>query len=198
MVSGSVAKVLLANNHNLFRKGLHHLLKNEKDVEIVGDAEERVIGVLSMGSTHTPDAGEKAIKWEDCRVITGLSPEALKAAGVRPGSTAVPIRERRGPVVFGNPDDPLVAAWTFDDRMGIVALLRLLETMKKEGIQAYHPTVVAFTVHEEGGGNGAKALSHRLGAETFIAVDGSPMPPGAPLELDGRPGIWSKGCGAVS
>lgn len=172
--------------------GLYPWKIGEGPVEIVGDTEERVIGVLSMGSTHTPDASEKKIIWEDCRIITGLTPEALKVAGVRPGSTAVPTRDRRGPDIFGDPNDPLVAAWTFDDRMGVVALLRLLESIKKEGIQPYHPTVVAFTVHEEGGGNGAKALSHRLGAETFIAVDGCPMPPGAPLELDGRPGIWSK------
>jgi DNA-binding NarL/FixJ family response regulator len=38
MVLISTAKVLIANNHNLFREGLHHLLQNEKDVEIVGDA----------------------------------------------------------------------------------------------------------------------------------------------------------------
>jgi putative aminopeptidase FrvX len=172
--------------------GLYPWKAGEGPMEIVGDGEIRLVGVLSMGSTHTPKASEQVIKWEDCRIITGLTPEELKVAGVRPGSTAVPIRERRGPVVFGAPDDPLVAAWTFDDRMGVVALLRLLETLKQEGIQPYHPTVVAFTVHEEGGGNGAKALAHRLGAETFISVDGSPMPPGAPLELDGRPGIWSK------
>ncbi|MCP4363054.1 MAG: hypothetical protein GY796_34050 [Chloroflexi bacterium] len=72
-----------------------------------------------------------------------LLPAQLKAAGVRPGSTAVPTRERRGPVLFGDPADPLVAAWTFDDRMGVVALLRLLAQVKEEGIRTFNPPFLA-------------------------------------------------------
>jgi putative aminopeptidase FrvX len=104
----------------------------------------------------------------------------------------VPIREHRGPIVFGDPANPLVAAWTFDDRLGCVSLLRLLELMAQENITPAVPMLVAFTVHEEGGGHGAKVLAMRERPTTFIAVDGCPMPPGAPLVLDGRPGIWSK------
>ncbi len=54
------------------------------------------------------------------------------------------------------------------------------------------PTIVAFTVHEEGGCHGAKVLAQRERPEIFIAVDGCPMPPGSGLELDGRPATWSK------
>jgi putative aminopeptidase FrvX len=171
--------------------GLYPWKLGEGPIEIVGDGEP-IIGVLSMGSTHTASASDKAITWSDVRVLTGLTPEQLKAAGVRPGSTAVPTRDVRGPVLFGDQDDPLVGAWTFDDRMGVVALLRLLETMKQDGLQPYHPTIFAFTVHEEGGGHGAKAVALSERPATFIAIDGCPIPPGAPLELDGRPGIWSK------
>jgi len=171
--------------------GLYPWKLGEGPVEIVGDG-ENIVGVLSMGSTHTAGAQDRAITWADVRVITGRSPEQLQAAGVRPGSTAVPIRERRGPVLLGAAADPLVAAWTFDDRMGVVALLRLLEAMKQELALPYHPTIVAFTVHEEGGCHGAKVLAQREQPETFIAIDGCPMPPGVPLKLDGRPGVWSK------
>ncbi len=111
---------------------------------------------------------------------------------MRTGSTAVPTRERRGPVVFGDPADPLVAAWTFDDRMGCVALLRLLEALKREDTRPARPTIVAFTVHEEGGCYGARVLAQRERPEVFIAIDGCPMPPGSGLKLDGRPGTWSK------
>ncbi|MBK8903781.1 MAG: M20/M25/M40 family metallo-hydrolase [Anaerolineaceae bacterium] len=163
----------------------------EGPVEILGD-KETIVGVLSMGSTHRADAASQAVTWDDVRVMTGLTPAQLKAAGVRPGSTGVPIRERRGPVLFGDPADPLVGAWTFDDRMGVVALLRLLETMKREGIRPFHPTVIAFTVSEEVGGHGAKSLALREQPEIFISVDGAPMPPEADLQLDGRPAIWSK------
>lgn len=171
--------------------GLYPWKLGEGPVEIVGDGEP-VIGVLSFGSTHGGSLGEKAIGWGDCRVITGLSPEQLQAAGVRPGSTAVPVRAMRGPVLFGPADDPLVAAWTFDDRMGVVALLRLLETLQMEKLTPQNPTLIAFTVHEEGGGQGAKLVAAREKPEIFIAIDGCPIPSGAPLVLDGRPGIWSK------
>jgi putative aminopeptidase FrvX len=163
----------------------------EGPVEIVGD-EGSVTGILSMGSTHTKSAADRAITWADVRILTGLSPEKLAEAGVRPGSTGVPVREGRGPVVFGDEQDPLVAAWTFDDRMGVVALLRLLDAMKRNSVSPYHPTLVAFTVHEEGGGHGAKVLAQTERPEIFIAIDGCPMPPGSPLQLDGRPGVWSK------
>jgi putative aminopeptidase FrvX len=163
----------------------------EGPVEILGDR-ETIVGILSMGSTHTANADDTAVTWENVQVLTGLSPEQLKAAGVRPGSTGVPTRERRGPVLLGDPADPLVAAWTFDDRMGVVALLRLLEKMKVEGIRPFYPTLIAFTVSEEVGGHGAKSLALREQPEIFISVDGAPMPPESDLALDGRPAIWSK------
>jgi putative aminopeptidase FrvX len=170
--------------------GLRPWKYGEGAIEILGD-HETITGVLSMGSTHTATT-EQLITWKDVHVLTGLSPVQLQAAGIRPGSTGVPVREARGPVLFGDAADPLVGAWTFDDRMGVVALLRLLEKMKSEEIMPNCPMIVAFTVHEEGGGQGAKVVTQRERPEVFIAVDGSPIPPGTPLELDGRPGVWSK------
>ena len=76
--------------------------------------------------------------------------------------------------------------------MGVVMLLMLLQSIKDKGIQPHHPTIVAFTVQEEIGGHGARVLAQRLEPEIFIAVDGCPMLPGTSLQLDGRPGIWSK------
>jgi putative aminopeptidase FrvX len=167
----------------------------EGPVTIVGDRDEAepVTGVLSFGSTHTAgDGADSHLTWADARILTGLTPAQLAEAGVRVGSTAVPPVDRRGPIVFGDPEDPLVAAWTFDDRLGCVAQLLLLERLAAEGIQPHHPTIVAFTIHEEGGGQGAKVLAQRERPETFISVDGSPIPPGADLALDGRPAMWSK------
>jgi putative aminopeptidase FrvX len=171
--------------------GLYPWKLGEGPVEIIGDV-GTITGVFSMGSTHTPTASEKAISWDQVRVLTGLVREQIKAVGVRPGSPAVPIRQVCGPVVFGDAQDPLVGAWTFDDRMGVVALLRMVYTLKRDSLQPCHPTIVAFTVHEEGGGHGAKVLAHNERPEVFISIDGCPKPPGSTLELDGRPGIWSK------
>lgn len=163
----------------------------EGPVEVIGDSGS-ITGVLSMGSTHSPNAAEQSIQWSDVRIMTGLSAEQLAESGIRPGSTAVPVRDVCGPIMFGDPDDPLVGAWTFDDRMGVVALLRMLQTLKASDATPLYPTIVAFTVHEEGGGHGAKVLASREQPDVFIAVDGCPMPPDVPLVLDSRPGIWSK------
>lgn len=169
--------------------GLYPWKLGEGAVEIVGDYAS-ITGVLSMGSTHAAVA-DRAVRWEDVHVITGLTPAQLAQAGVRPGSPGVPTREMRGPVIFGDPADPLIGAWTFDDRMGVVALLRLLEVMKNENLQPLQPTIIAFVTSEEVGGLGAKALALRESPHTFIAIDGCPIPPGTPLEIDGRPGIWT-------
>ena len=171
--------------------GLFPFKIGEGPVEIVGDGEP-LLGVLSMGSTHTGEAEHRSVGWKDVRIITGLSPQQLAEAGVRVGSTAVPVRAFRGPYVFGDPSDPLVAAWTFDDRAGVMTLLRLLEALKNGAATPRRPLIVAFTVHEEGGCHGAKVLCHREKPEIFVAVDGCPMPPETALALDGRPGVWSQ------
>lgn len=163
----------------------------EGPVEVLGD-KGAAAGILSMGSTHTADAGERRVGWDGVRILTGLSPAEVRERGVRPGSPAVPAAAVRGPVLLGDGDDPLVAAWTFDDRMGIVALLRALDTLRNEALEPPGPTIFAFTVHEESGGDGAKILAQRERPEVFVAVDGCPVVPGAPLALDGRPGIWTR------
>jgi putative aminopeptidase FrvX len=170
--------------------GLYPWKLGEGPVTILGD-EAQITGVLCMGSTHAA-VSDKAVTWADVRVMTGLSPAQLAQAGVRPGVVAVPARDGCGPVLFGDPADPLVAAWTFDDRMGCVALLRMLEALARDELAPKHNTIVGFTVHEESGCHGAKALAQRERPDIFIAIDGCPIPPGAPLKLDGRPGIWSK------
>ena len=163
----------------------------ERPLKFLGD-HKNIIGVSAMGSAHTTKVSDKAKTWEDVSIFTGLTPAQLKEAGIRPGTCGVPTREQCGPLLFGDEQDPLAAAWTFDDRMGAVALLRLLEQVKIKNIQPLHPTVLAFTTQEETGGHGAKVLARALNPQTFISVDGCPIPPGIPLSLDGRPGIWSR------
>jgi len=54
MPSGSAARVLIAHSHNLFREGLHQILRNEKDVEIVGVAVNG-IQIISVINELKPD-----------------------------------------------------------------------------------------------------------------------------------------------
>ncbi len=135
--------------------GLYAWKLGEGPVDIMGDS-VTLTGILSMGSTHSASAGQEAIEWTDVRVITGLSCNQLQDAGIRAGTPVAPIQSVRGPNIFGDPGDPLVAAWTFDDRMGCVALLRFLEALKRDELQPQCPTIVAFTVGEEVGGLGGQ------------------------------------------
>ncbi len=162
----------------------------ERLMDIIGDG-AILPGVLSCGSGHIRELN-KALDWSDYWVLTGLSEAQLRAAGVQEGASLVPARAGRGPVLLGDPSDPLVGAWTFDDRMGMVALLRLLAAIRAEKISPAWPLLVAFTVHEEGGCHGAKVLAHREQPAAFIAVDGCPVMQDTPLKLDGRPGLWIK------
>ena len=162
----------------------------ERMVTILGDSSD-VPGVFSFGSTHRPGALKMGTMWQDVRIITGMSLAQLTEAGVRPGTPVVHAAEGRGPVVLGADDDPLIGAWTFDDRAGVAAILHALHVIKEKGLRTALPTIAAFTVHEEGGCHGAKVLAHREKPEVFVAVDGCPVLPDSPLELDGRPGIWS-------
>lgn len=165
----------------------------EGPVEILGDR-ERVTGVLGFGTghTHVPGAADDEFGWKSARIITGLDPEALARAGVRPGSPLTPPAWRRGPVVFGSPDDPLVGAWTFDDRAGVVMLLRLLRHLAETDQRPGRRTCAAFTIHEEGRCHGAKYLAKELEPEIFIAIDGTPMLPNTDLTLAGGPCVWTK------
>lgn len=167
----------------------------ERPMVVLG-TERLVTGVLSLGSSHQASR-EAPVSWRDARVITGLSPEALADAGVRVGSTMTVSCEARGPVFLGDPRDPLVAAWTFDDRMGCVALLRLLDAIRQEKIRPRRPILVAFTTHEEGSCHGAMSLCQRLQPEVFLAVDGCPVTADMPLTLDGRPAVWSRDSKAI-
>jgi putative aminopeptidase FrvX len=159
-------------------------------VDIIGD-DGIVTGVTSMGSTHTADADRRQITWRDVRIFTGFSTQQLAERGIRPGSTAVPVAQARGPYLLGEPGDPFVAAWTLDDRGGILTLIRLLQNLKAANLHPHHPTIVAFTVHEEGGCHGAKVLAHRERPEIFLAIDGCPILPGSQMLADERPCTWS-------
>jgi putative aminopeptidase FrvX len=166
----------------------------ERMVEILTDRDTNINGLFSMGSAHTTEArtGQWAPSWGDVCIKTGLTPTELKAAGVRVGSPAVPIKDGRGSYCFGSKDDPMCAAWTFDDRAGMAELLIVLEELETANITPKNPLMIAFTVHEEGGCHGAKSLAFKEHPEVFISIDGCPVLAPDGLKLDGRPGTWSK------
>lgn len=159
----------------------------ERPVEILGE-KKTVHGVTAMGSGHAI-GGTQRLEWKDVVVITGLPPEKLQEYGVKPGTLIVPLQSDRGPILFGEESNPMIAAWTFDDKMGVVSLLRLLKAIKTENITPFMNLILAFTTTEEIGCFGAKYLAQSLNPTYFIAVDGCPFASESPMELDSRPGI---------
>ncbi len=83
----------------------------------------------------------------------------------------------------------MIAAWTFDDKMGVVTLLRLLKSLQTQNVTPFVNLIIAFTTTEEIGCFGAKYLAQSLSPTYFIAVDGCPFASQSPMELDSRPGI---------
>jgi len=171
--------------------GLHPWKLGEGPVEILGDR-ETIGGAVSMGSGHSRAVVSQELTWDRVRVLTGLTPESLAERGVRVGSPIVPTRDVRGPFIFGDPHDPMIAAWSFDNRLGVTVLLQLLKRARDEDLRPRCGFLVAFTVQEEIGCHGAKILAQRERPDVFVAVDGSSLVPECPVELDGRPGIRSK------
>ena len=163
----------------------------ERPVDIFGKA-KTIKGVTAMGSGHGGRKTDTQIKWEEVKVVTGYTPEKLQEFGILAGTRILPLRSECGPHILGEEDNPLIAAWTFDDRMGAVALLRLLKVIKEEEIKPKIDTIIAFTVQEETSCFGARTLAQKIKPTYFIAVDGCPTASHSPLEVDERPGIWLK------
>ena len=191
-ISMVVTRIRPSGDLEVARSGsLYPWKLGEGPVEILGD-KESVVGIFSMGSMHIPLSERKPVGWEGVWITTGMTETELAEAGVRPGSLAVLHASRRGPYLFGSPDNPMVAAWSFDDRMACALLLELLAYMQATGEQPLHPSLFAFTHNEEVGGWGMKNLARMKAPETIIALDLAPTPPGTPLQMDDRPAIWSK------
>jgi len=156
----------------------------ERPVDILTDHRDTIVGSVSFGTGHS-QVGLKTIDWGLVRILTGLTPKELEEKGVRVGSVAVPIRDHVGPILFGNEDDPLIAAWTFDDRMGCANLLRLLKVLKEDKVTPNCDMVFAFTKQEEVKGNGVKPLTVRMLPDVLISIDGGAIYKGSDLKIDG-------------
>jgi putative aminopeptidase len=104
----------------------------------------------------------------------GLDSAALVAAGVKAGS---PVTGFKCSARFG---DVRLSARSIDDRAGVTALLLALEEI--DPLKLDHKVIFAWSVREEGGLEGAKALTAELGpsvhrvhaVDTFVSSD-SPL-----------------------
>lgn len=162
----------------------------ERPFLFLGDKQD-MIGVVSLGSGHS-NQKTSSKEWEDIPVITGCSIQELKNIGIRPGTPAVPTMDQRGPIFFGSKDNPLIGAWTLDDRAGAAVLIEWLRDLKQSGKKPFHPITVVWTVHEEGGCLGAVNIASRIRPDIFIAIDGAPWTSNDEFMVNEHPVAWSK------
>lgn len=147
-------------------------------------------GLLSLGSIHTDDsdsnvrrAESEGVTWEMARILTGLTPADLLAAGVRPGTRVVVHPSRRSLFLLEN----LVGGYFLDDRADLVSWILALQQLKDDNVDA----VFAATVSEEVGGEGALYLLHEFRPDVCIALELGPKVDDAPVELNDQPTVWA-------
>lgn len=185
----TISDILPDGRLKAFRRGgLFPWKMGEAPVEILTESDKTITGIISMGAGHKLPSNH-GVTWENVTIFTGLTAKTLKEKGISKGAAGVLARSACGPTLFGPEDDPFISAWTFDDKMGCVVLLRLLKALSETGATPIHNTLFAFTTREEVGGLGARHLAQTRQPDLFIAVDGAPMPPSAGLNLD-QPVLW--------
>lgn len=158
-------------------------------VEIMGQ-NETVPGVLSLGTLHgtvdtkaTRDAMRGKMSWEDLRVQTRRSPDALRAAGIRPGSRVVLHRAYRALIEI----EDTLAAHFLDDRALIVALVQLARRLQRKRKALKRDVYLAVSVQEEMTNAGALFLARRHEVETLVALEVGPVAAEYGTSLDGGP-----------
>jgi putative aminopeptidase FrvX len=169
--------------------GVHPWKWGEQPVEIL--TRRPITGILSFGSIHTNSPAAPAqqartgpLEWGMAFIFTGMSPEELFIAGVRPGTRVVLARERRAMREIGE----YLVSYFLDDRADVAAWLLALEMLRGEEFP--NGLVFAATVSEEVGGEGALYLLNRLQPDLCVALEIGPSVPESPFRPDADPTVW--------
>ncbi|WP_390624729.1 M42 family metallopeptidase [Anthocerotibacter panamensis] len=147
-------------------------------------------GILSFGSRHVSHQSpqkaqqlETALKWEHVWIETFLSPEALKAAGVAPGTRVVVGKHRKRPLRMGD----RVASYTLDNKASMAVLLLLARELDNLPRDTYF----IFSAQEEVGGLGALHFTHRTPITEMIALEVTPVSVEYPVQFNDDPVLLS-------
>lgn len=146
-------------------------------VDILSDR-KHLTGVLSLGSLHrTNNSPEMAAirqsgpDWGDVFVLTGLTPEELKEAGVHAGTRVVLSCEERHLVEVGK----CLGAHFMDDRALILAGMVAMRRLKERRAELDRDVHFVCSVKEEVTNAGAKYAAHQLPGEQMIALEVGPV-----------------------
>jgi putative aminopeptidase FrvX len=148
--------------------------------------------ILSVGGVHTltgpvPELiNDRALKWDDVTLFTGLSKSETMAKGIHAGTRAVVARERKQIQRVGE----YIASYALDNRMGVVSIILALRELHDAKLPL--DLHIVATTQEEVGLIGAIHAAQVLQPDIAIALDTSPVVHGVPAVMDERPIIWYK------
>jgi putative aminopeptidase FrvX len=162
-------------------------------VAVLGD-DETLCAVLSLGSEHTtkesrriwetkPDQGDKSLDWDHVYVFTGLTPEELASAGVRPGTRVCIDGSKRTLVEIGD----FLGCYFMDDRAAVAALLQAARSLHSGGERPAGDVYLVFTTNEEIGGVGGAYASRVLPGTLTLALEVGPTEAEYTTRVDGGP-----------
>lgn len=153
-------------------------------VEIMGD-KKHFSGILSFGCMHTtketpiihkmiPEEyrglGKSPI-WEDVTVITRMTVEELKKAGVHPGTRVVIGKSLRQLQFFQD----CIAGHFLDNRASIAIALIALQQIKDKNKKPKKDIYFVATCSEEIGAHGASYAARILPSAITLAIDVGPV-----------------------
>ena len=158
-------------------------------VDILAD-DECLLGVLSLGSLHRTehsrdmaDIRRDGTQWDNCFVVTGMSPEELAAAGVHPGTRVVLSIVERQLVEVGN----LLGGHFMDDRAPMLAGLMAMRKVKARRAEMTRDVYYVASTKEEVTNAGAKYAARTLPGDQMIALEVGPVAAEYDTVLDARP-----------
>ncbi|WP_013322950.1 M42 family metallopeptidase [Gloeothece verrucosa] len=172
---GAIVKSMEDNGRLQVRKlgGAFPWVYGEGVVDILGD-QKTLSGILSFGSRHvsheSPQKAQqekKPLVWEDVWVETKLTPEELKAAGIRPGTRVVVGKHRKRPLRLKD----YIASYTLDNKASVAILLALAQQLKQPKIDVY----LVASAKEEVGAVGALYFTQNNNLDALIALEICPL-----------------------
>ncbi|KPQ35418.1 MAG: Cellulase M-related protein [Phormidesmis priestleyi Ana] len=170
--------------------GAYPWVYGEGVVDLLGDR-ATISGILSFGSRHVSHESPQkvqqegtAVEWERAWVETKLTPLALQAAGIRPGTRMVVGKHRKRPFRMGDH----IASYTLDNKASLAILLALADQVKSPPIDVY----LVASAKEEVGAIGALYFTQRQQMDQLIALEICPLAKEYPLVDGPAPALFSQ------
>lgn len=155
--------------------GSYPWIYGEGVVDLLGE-HETVSGILSFGSRHVSHASPQfahretaPLRWSDVWIETKRTPEALEAAGLRPGARMVVGRHRKAPVRLGE----YIASYALDDKAALAVMLELCRRVKDPWPDVH----LVASAKEEVGSMGALYFARQHALDALIALEICPVAP---------------------